>query len=65
VLNLVCAMASVLGTQQSFLVAEALRDAADELENPERQPPRNADPPVDSAESGGILGQRGLVAASS
>ena len=32
-INLVCAMASVLGTHQSFLVSEALRTAADELEH--------------------------------
>ena len=35
-LQLVCAMASMLGTRQCFLISEALRDAADELENPER-----------------------------
>ncbi len=33
-LQLVCLMASVLSTRQRVLVSEALRDAADGLENP-------------------------------
>jgi hypothetical protein len=35
-LQLVCAMASVRSARQQFAFAEALREAADELENPER-----------------------------